>query len=367
MKLENFRIFLASWLILPLILVWMSTNYLVGLNRHPVWEVTDTPHENTEVLGKFTESGESDIQKIHWTGQGMVTLWFDDAWVSQFTVAYPMLEEKGMVGSLAVPTGMIGFDDYMSWNQIRLLQYKGWEINSHTIHHSCDPNELTPEYVEHELSGALEELNAHGIRALHFVTPCGLVSDLYTVDAKKYYLSLRTTIDGFNELPIINPYGLKVQAVEWKTTPEDIQRWVDEAKEKHYWLILMFHQIQKDESRFATTPQNLSKILDIIQNSGLQTVLPTQATQLIVDRLPEPPPTPTLIPTPAATIRILRTPTGYLRVRDNPRANAKTVAQVKPGDTYKLLDTVLDWYLIEIKTETGTSGWVSKNYTEVLN
>lgn len=379
MKLENFRIFLASWLILPFVLVWLSTNYLIGLNRRPVWQMESNPKEN-QVLAQTTHIAENDIEKIHWKGEGMVTLWFDDAWTSQFTVAMPLLEEKHMVGALAVPTGMIGFDDYMSWNQVKLLEHKGWEITSHTIHHSCDENELTDEYIEQELKGAEDELNAHGIRALHFVTPCGTKSDKITEIAKKYYLSLRTTEDGFNELPVTNPYHLKVQAVEWNTSPEKVAGWVKEASEKHYWLILMFHQVQETESRFAVTPQNLSRILDTIQESGLKTVLPTQATQLILDQeisyasgeadTSEVEPTPAVqepfVTMSSGLIQISKTPNGFLRVRKEPSLSSETVFKAKDNQAFPLLESIDGWYKIEVDSESKLEGWVSAQYATKL-
>jgi hypothetical protein len=52
----------------------------------------------------------------------------------------------------------------------------------------------------------------------------------------------------------------------------------------------MFHQVQNNESRFATTPQTLQKILTLVKESGLPVVLPSQATQLIVDTTAEPEP-----------------------------------------------------------------------------
>ncbi len=283
MKLDNFRILMPSWLLVPIIMVWLSTSYLMGLTRKPVWETSANPKDAVLSATAVNQANIPEIERIHWENKGLVTLWFDDAWLSQFTTALPLLEDHSMVGALAVPTGMVGFDDYMSWNQIGLLQSKGWEIASHTVSHSCEPDELTEEFLDKELKQSLADLNTHGIRALHFVTPCGTNSDLIPKIAKNYYISLRTTVDGFNPLPVSNPYALKVQAVEWNTTPEQVAKWLEEARKKKYWLILMFHQIQNEELRFATTPARLAQMLDLIRGSDLKVVLPTQATQLIID------------------------------------------------------------------------------------
>lgn len=56
------------------------------------------------------------------------------------------------------------------------------------------------------------------------------------------------------------------------------------------------------------------------------------------------------------------TPTGYLRVREEPTVNASESAQVKPGDTFPLLEEQTGWYKIEY--EKGKTGWVSAQYSQ---
>lgn len=53
------------------------------------------------------------------------------------------------------------------------------------------------------------------------------------------------------------------------------------------------------------------------------------------------------------------TPVGFLRVRTAASIGAAEVAQVKPGETYELLEEVTGWY--KIKLSDG-EGWVSSQY-----
>lgn len=66
-------------------------------------------------------------------------------------------------------------------------------------------------------------------------------------------------------------------------------------------------------------------------------------------------------------IEIQSTPTGYLRVRAAPNRNASEEGQVKPGETYDLLEQSpqSDWYKIEY--ESGKQGWISSSYAKILN
>ncbi len=61
-------------------------------------------------------------------------------------------------------------------------------------------------------------------------------------------------------------------------------------------------------------------------------------------------------------VTILDTPTGFLRVRQDASLGAAEVAQVKPGETYDLLDEKTGWY--QIKLTDGKNGWISSQYAQ---
>jgi len=63
------------------------------------------------------------------------------------------------------------------------------------------------------------------------------------------------------------------------------------------------------------------------------------------------------------TIQIKDTPTGFLRVRGGPSTSATETAQVKPGETYPLLDESDGWYKILVDDKEG---WVSGRYADKL-
>ena len=65
---------------------------------------------------------------------------------------------------------------------------------------------------------------------------------------------------------------------------------------------------------------------------------------------------------PVAKVVILQTPTGFLRVRDQASLGGNEIGQVKPGETYQLLDERTDWF--QIKLSSGQSGWISSQYAQ---
>lgn len=64
----------------------------------------------------------------------------------------------------------------------------------------------------------------------------------------------------------------------------------------------------------------------------------------------------------AAEVLILQTPTGFLRVRDQASLGGSEIGQVKPGETYGLLDEQNGWY--QIKLTDGKTGWISSEYAQ---
>lgn len=61
-------------------------------------------------------------------------------------------------------------------------------------------------------------------------------------------------------------------------------------------------------------------------------------------------------------ILILNTPTGFLRVRSQASLGGSEIAQVKPGETYSLLEEKNSWF--KIKLTDGKEGWISASYAQ---
>ncbi len=66
-----------------------------------------------------------------------VILTFDDAWIEGYTVAFPELKKRGMVGVFFVPKTYVdaGGELLMNWEQALEMDRAGMEFGSHTINH----------------------------------------------------------------------------------------------------------------------------------------------------------------------------------------------------------------------------------------
>jgi len=66
-----------------------------------------------------------------------VALTIDDAYISTFTRAYPLLKSKGFPFTVVVSTNQVDSKskNYMSWNQLRIMQKDGAEFANHSRSH----------------------------------------------------------------------------------------------------------------------------------------------------------------------------------------------------------------------------------------
>lgn len=266
---------MLSWIVLPLLVLWLSTNYLIGLTRPVQWQ-NSNEKESTVVR----IDNEVSVPPFEWQNTGIITLWFDDAWFSQYSVGFALLEKYKLKGALAVPVNAVNKEGYMSWNQIQRLQHKGWEITSHSVSHTCDV-QLTDDTAKiREVTESLKALNSHGLKANHYVTPCGIGDEITVEAAKNSYLSLRTTEEGINSLPVNNPYSLRIRVIRKDVTVRQIRSWIQDARLSKGWLILSFHQLNDNSKDYGIDEDTFKAIIQEVRQSKLPVVLPSHGLQV---------------------------------------------------------------------------------------
>jgi hypothetical protein len=283
--LSNMRVEFLTWMIIPLIGLWLAMSYLIGIIHPPQWQKSEIASDPA-VLAARTKKvfAAQKPTKLQWDGStALVTLWFDDAWDSQFSVAYPQMDDMGLVGSIAIPTQAIGTQGYMSWAQLERIAYARWQVDSHTRTHTCDIKGLSVETANSEIVGSKQDLESFGYVPSFFVSPCGVDSPLWKDTVKKHYLAFRGVEAGVNPLPLTDLYRLKAQMVTPKTTVDDVKRWLAEAQAQKSWLIITFHQIDNSNAEYSVTPENFKKILTTVKESHTPVVLPEQVINLVVN------------------------------------------------------------------------------------
>lgn len=265
---------MLTWLIVPTILIWVSLNYLLGSVAEPKWKsgVQASQSQNVSENSQIPE-----IPAYYWNGQdGLVTLWFDDAWISQYDYALPVLEQNNFKAAIAVPTGHVGYEEYTNWYQLKRLQFLGWEITSHSVSHGCEPENMSWEELEKELLLSKQQLAEQGLRNSHYVAPCGKETFAMNELSRKHYHSLRGVEKGLNSLPVWDPYNLKIYEVDNNTDLAEFREYITQAKESKSWLIIVFHIIDDQNREFTVSKTKFLEIIKEVKNSNIPVVLPSQ-------------------------------------------------------------------------------------------
>ena len=138
-----------------------------------------------------------------------VILTFDDGYEDNYTTLLPMLEERGMKGTVYMITNSIGRKGYLSWNQLREMQERGIEIGSHTANHQpLTTLDREKQAEEMKLSKLLMEWN--GLKTIFtFSYPNGAYDEEMPAMLKENeYLTAVTGDGGLNTFQT-NPYLLQ--------------------------------------------------------------------------------------------------------------------------------------------------------------
>jgi len=90
-----------------------------------------------------------------------VVLTFDDGYLDNYTYAFPLLAQHGMVGTFSVIVGLIGQHgpdlQYMGWDALQTMVDQGMDIQSHTQNHR-DLGTLSDDAAFQELTLSLQAL-----------------------------------------------------------------------------------------------------------------------------------------------------------------------------------------------------------------
>lgn len=138
-----------------------------------------------------------------------VILTFDDGYEDNYTNLLPLLEERGMKGTVYMVTNSIGRKGYLSWNQLRDMQNRGIELGSHTANHQpLTSLDREKQAEEMKLSKLLMEWN--GLKTIFtFSYPNGAYDEgMPELLKENEYLTAVTGDGGLNTFKT-NPYLLQ--------------------------------------------------------------------------------------------------------------------------------------------------------------
>ncbi len=236
--------------------------------------------------------------------QGYVSLSFDDGWNSNFVNARPILNEAGVKASFYTLTEGLDINDitrsesdkrksplrlisdyindcgheqsppgtYMHAGQLKTLLREGHEVGSHTASH-MDLANIGPKEAIRQVTESGTKIRDLSLgQNLTFAYPYGASNkEVMRMVYDASYVGARGVNPGFNYTSS-NRFALKAYTVTPDTTLEEVSGWIQHAKAKKAWLILIFHEIDDEQGAYSTSPEFLKAILYLINEYTLQTV-----------------------------------------------------------------------------------------------
>ena len=139
-----------------------------------------------------------------------VLLTFDDGYLDNYTVAYPILKERGMKAAIFLITDYVGrYPNYLTWEQAQEMQQNGIEFGSHTLNHVDLTQCASAAEVRRQLVNSKSALEWRLDRPIEFLAyPCGQRNEMIIAQLKDTGYRAAFTVElGFDFLGD-NPYEL---------------------------------------------------------------------------------------------------------------------------------------------------------------
>ena len=196
---------------------------------------------------------------------GAVSLSFDDGWRCSYEQGLPILDEAQLPSTHYIISGYLDdqqFPRYMNLDHLRDLTARGHEIGCHTASHKRLPTE-TQRIIEEEILLSRRYLERLVGSVETFSYPYGEYDQRIVAVVKRAgFLGARSVHDGLNDEGV-DPFVLKCKAVTLRTTIREVRKWIEAARHRQAWLVLMFHQIDHEGRPRVVLPRCSGRSLGI--------------------------------------------------------------------------------------------------------
>ncbi|MCH7662190.1 MAG: polysaccharide deacetylase family protein [Euryarchaeota archaeon] len=211
--------------------------------------------------------------------QGYVILSFDDAVETQYSRAFPILEEYGYQAAAAVVPNSLNREGRLSIDQLRELRDAGWDIASHP-EHGTGLADIDPEEARDFIESDFEYLDSRGFPdgARHMFVPYHNINQEVIDIAREYHETCFYFAGNNSNVPPTDPMHLS------RVDMHDIEGFtalIDAAARNNQLAVGLAHGIQPEDAEGSDpladiTDEQLRELLDHIEESGVQVITPSQ-------------------------------------------------------------------------------------------
>jgi peptidoglycan/xylan/chitin deacetylase (PgdA/CDA1 family) len=208
-------------------------------------------------------------------GAPLVSVVFDDGWVSAFEHAVPIMDAMGLRGTHFVHAGFVdrpGFQgDHMNSELLAILHAKGHEIGSHAMDTDWKDQMSDPALMEAQLAESKARLESFGFEVAGFAPPNGAFDSEVIDKTRQYYDYMRTIDYGINYVDTGSERKLKCYAVTDRTSPATLRDWIRWARSTDGWLVLLYHRFADQIPAGAdtyVTPEDFQAQMETLVKAG---------------------------------------------------------------------------------------------------
>jgi peptidoglycan/xylan/chitin deacetylase (PgdA/CDA1 family) len=265
---------------------WVATYNTSSYNTGQVLEYLFWAQDEPGNVGQISGLYQTTVQDFS-LGRGVVSLTFDDGLESTYTEARPVLDQYDLPGVAYVTTGWTGTTGYMTWSQIQALQNTyGWEIGAHSVTHAELPA-ISESAMIDEVEDSRQALLNNSLNVTTFATPFGSYNSPTVREIAKLYQAHRGfwDRDSLNVYPY-DRYWVQVKSVERDVSVQQIYNWIDRARQRGEWLVLVFHDIADNpdpDEAYVTSTADLTAIAQYLS----QKQVPVKTVRQVLDEVEE--------------------------------------------------------------------------------
>lgn len=211
--------------------------------------------------------------------RGAVTLSFDDGRKDVIDRAFPLMQERGLVGTAYVIPELIGHDGFMDQQDLYELHAAGWEVAAHGEHPLIW---MTDREARQHLRFAAEWLAASGFGdTFGYAYPNGLYNARVR-DLTAEYFDTGRTINARSDLLGYAPrFELGGLSVYPELGADELLAEAEAAVANGEWLNLVFHLLADEPEHDTQYPLGaFTEILDGLAGSGWPVLRAADAWQL---------------------------------------------------------------------------------------
>lgn len=182
---------------------------------------------------------------------GLLSITFDDASMSQHDLGLRATRDYGLVGTLFVVTSYAeratnkADDWYMGWTEILNFRDAGWEIGSHSHTHP-HLTKLTAAQVVSEIDTAKSIIKEKtGTAPMSFAPPFGdfdTGTEALVLERHSHHVIAWGGNHGRNPMQAVDPGQIGRLEVSHDDSPTEVCREILDAAQNGVWLVLMFHE-----------------------------------------------------------------------------------------------------------------------------